>query len=156
MDPQRFLCWRVLLLLLSTSRGLLVSVHILNEQPVYVIPGSSLVLRARVDPGPPQAPPAVTWEREPESGAAGARETLATCPGGSGGCAGARPGVRAGVEQLEATLQVSGYGRADGGVYVVTVRDREGATATARCIVREYEAVHHVSIGVNASHSALV
>ncbi|XP_028325685.1 uncharacterized protein LOC114477534 isoform X2 [Gouania willdenowi] len=98
----------------------------------------------------------VTWEREPETGAAPVRVTLATCPGRGLGCAGSRPNVHADAEQQETTLQINKYSREDGGVYGVTVTDRTGASTTAHCIVREYEAVHHVSLSINMSHSSLV
>nr|XP_057940032.1 uncharacterized protein si:dkeyp-97a10.2 [Doryrhamphus excisus] len=153
-----FLCWGVTALLLFSSLDAVrcVSVHISNEGPVYVIPGSALLLRARVEYGPLEAVAEVAWEREPESGAPEGRVRLAACPGGSSRCTGARANVRASVEGHESVLHLSGYGRADGGVYAVTVTDHEGATSTARCVVREYEAVHHVTVSINASHSALV
>lgn len=117
------------------------SVHILSEQPVHVIPGSSLVLKARIDPGPLEEVSMVTWEREPETGMAPERVTLATCHGGSRNCAGTRPSVHVNVEQHETTLQINEYSRADGGEYAVTVTDHTGAKTTAHCIVREYGTV---------------
>lgn len=114
------------------------SVHIINVEPVHVIPGSSLVLRARVDGGPLEAVSMVTWERKPETGSDPVRVTLATCPGRSSRCAGSRPNVRVSVEQQETTLEINGYSRADSGVYAVTVTDHSGANITAYCIVREY------------------
>ncbi|AWO96139.1 Hypothetical protein SMAX5B_002566 [Scophthalmus maximus] len=132
------------------------SVHILNEEPVHVIPGSGLVLRARIEQGPLEEVSVVTWEREPETGIAPTSVTLATCPGESLECAGTTPNVRANVGQQETSLQIDGYSGADGGVYAVTVTDHTGATTTAHCIVREYEAVHHVSVSINVSHSSLV
>ncbi|XP_039973926.1 uncharacterized protein si:dkeyp-97a10.2 isoform X2 [Xiphias gladius] len=132
------------------------SVHILHEQPVHVIPGSSLVLKARIEQGPLEEVSMVTWESEAETGIAPVRVTLATCPGESFKCAGTRPNVRVNMEQQETTLQINGYNRADSGVYAVTVTDHTGAKTTAHCIVREYEAVHHVSVSINVSHSSLV
>lgn len=114
------------------------SVHIIDEQPVHVIPGSSLVLRARIEPGPLDKVSMVTWEREPETGISPARVTLATCSGTGLKCAGTKPSVRVNTEQQETTLQINGYSRADSGVYAVTVTDHAGAETTAHCIVREY------------------
>lgn len=157
MDLQRFPCWRVALLLLLMPCGRqCLSVHILNKEPVHIISGSSLVLKARIEPGPLDKVSMVTWEREDETGIAPTRATLATCPGEGSECSGARPNVRVNVEQQETTLQINGYSRADSGVYAVTVTDHTGAKTTAHCIVREYEAVHHVSVSVNVSHSSLV
>lgn len=117
------------------------SVHILHEQPVHVIPGSSLVLKARIEQGPLEEVSMVTWESEAETGIAPVRVTLATCPGESFKCAGTRPNVRVNMEQQETTLQINGYNRADSGVYAVTVTDHTGAKTTAHCIVREYGTV---------------
>ncbi|KAF3692215.1 hypothetical protein EXN66_Car007891 [Channa argus] len=157
MDQQYFLCWRVASLLLLMPCGLqCMSVHVLTEQPVHVIPGSSLVLKARIERGPLEEVSVITWEREPETGIAPVSVTLATCPGGSRNCAGTRPNVHVNMEQQETTLQINGYSREDSGVYAVTVTDHTGVKTTAHCIVREYEAVHHVSVSVNVSHSSLV
>jgi len=117
------------------------SVHVLNEQPVHVIPGSSLVLKARMVQGPLEEISMVTWEREPETGIDLVRVTLATCPGSSLKCPGSRPNVHVNMEQQETTLQINGYSRADSGVYAVTVTDRTGANTTAHCIIREYGTV---------------
>lgn len=117
------------------------SVRILNEEPVYVIPGSGLVLKARIGMGPLEGVSVVTWERERETGLAPQRVTLATCPGRSPRCAGARPNVHVNVEQQETTLQINGYSSTDSGVYAVTVTDHTGANTTAHCIVRIYGTV---------------
>lgn len=157
MDLQYFLCWRVAPLFLLMPCGLrCMSVRILNEQPVHVIPSSSLVLRARIEQGPLEEVSMVTWEREPETGIAPVRETLATCPGKSLKCAGTRPDVHVNTKQQEMTLQINGYSRADSGVYTVAVTDHTGAKTAAQCIVREYEPVHHVSVSINMTHSSLV
>ncbi|XP_051263742.1 uncharacterized protein si:dkeyp-97a10.2 [Dicentrarchus labrax] len=157
MDLQCFLCWRVTLLLLLMPCGLqCMSVHILNEEPVYVIPGSKLVLNARIEVGPLESVFNVTWERESETGVDPKRVTLATCPNGSLKCDNTRPNVQMNVKQHETTLQINGYSNADRGVYAVTVMDHKGAKTTAHCIVRMYEAVHHVSVSINVSHSSLV
>ncbi|KAM9798180.1 uncharacterized protein ACB057_009227 [Neosynchiropus ocellatus] len=133
-----------------------VSVHIFNDGPVYVIPGSTLLLRARVEHGPLEELSEITWERETESGTGPGKVTLATCPRPASACTGTKPNVRASVKQQELTLQISGYSSEDGGVYAVTVKDRTGATTTAHCIVREYEEVHHVTVSLNATHSWLI
>ncbi|XP_017279196.1 uncharacterized protein si:dkeyp-97a10.2 isoform X2 [Kryptolebias marmoratus] len=131
-------------------------VHITNKQPVHVIPGSRLDLKAWIKTEPQEEISMVTWEREPETGFDPVMVTLATCSGSSMKCAGTRPNVRVNMEQQETTLQINGYSRADSGEYSVIVTDRTGANTTARCIVREYEAVHHVSVSINVSHSSLV
>lgn len=158
MDLQYFLSWRLALLLLLMPCGFQsVSVEILNEDPVHVISGTNLLLRARIEHGPLEEVSMVTWEREPETGSASGRVTLATCPGKSGQCVGTKPHVHANVEQQETTLQINGYSnRVDGGVYSVSVTDHTGAKATVYCVVREYEPVHHVSVSINVSHSSLV
>uniref|UniRef100_A0A3B4WDI3 Si:dkeyp-97a10.2 n=1 Tax=Seriola lalandi dorsalis TaxID=1841481 RepID=A0A3B4WDI3_SERLL len=136
MDRQNFLNTEMVHSLPSVPCGLqCMSVHILSEQPVHVIPGSALVLKARIEHGPLEEVSTVTWEREPETGI----------------CVGTRPKVRVNVEQQETTLQINEYSRADGGVYTVTVTDHTGAKTPAQCI-----AVNHVSVSINVSHSSLV
>ncbi|KAM9309337.1 uncharacterized protein KZ484_025428 isoform 1-T2 [Pholidichthys leucotaenia] len=157
MGRQCFLCWRFVPLLLLMPCGFqCMSVHIINKEPVHVIPGTSLVLKARIEPETMDAVSMVTWEREDETGIAAERVTLATCPGRILKCAGTRPSVSVNTEQQETTLQINGYSRADSGVYTVTVMDQKGAKTHAQCIVREYEAVHHVSVSINISHSLLL
>lgn len=157
MDLQCFLCCRVALLLLTMPCGLQsMSVHILNEQPEYVMPDGTLVLKARIEQGPLEKLCTVTWEREPESGVSRKTETLATCPTTSPHCAGTRPNVHVNMEQQETTLQINGYKIEDGGVYAVTVTNDKGVKTTGHCIVRMYEAVHHVSVSINVSHSSLI
>lgn len=119
-------------------RSWCMSVHITNEQPVYIIPGSRLDLKAQIKMDPQEEISMVTWERRPETGFDPATVTLATCSGNSLKCAGARPNVRVNTEQQGTTIQINGYSRADSGEYSVTVTGRTGANATARCIVREY------------------
>ncbi|TNN78455.1 hypothetical protein EYF80_011238 [Liparis tanakae] len=141
MDLQYFLSWKAALLFLLMPRGLrCLSVHILNQEPVHVIPGSSLVLKARIELGPLEEVSTLTWQREPETGTDHERAALASCPGGLE-CVGTRPNVRASVERQEATLQVDGYGEADSGVYGVSVTDHAGTRVTAQCIVRTYGTV---------------
>ncbi|XP_068426192.1 uncharacterized protein [Clinocottus analis] len=133
------------------------SVHILNEEPLHVLPGSSLVLKARLEHGPLEEVSAVTWDREPETAKSDAeRVTLASCPGRGLECTGTRPNVHVNVKQQETTLQIKGYSEAEKGVYAVTVMDHKGAATTAHCIVRTYVAVEHVSVSFNVSHSSLV
>lgn len=157
MDLQCFLCCRVALLLLLMPCGLrCMSVHVINEHPVHVIPGSTLALTARIDPGPQEEVSEVTWEREPETGLNPKSVTLATCPGKSLECTGVRPNVHVDMGQHEATLKINEYTNEDSGVYAVTVTDKAGAKTTAHCIVRSYEAVHHVSVSINVSHSSLI
>lgn len=117
------------------------SVHVLNEEPVHVIPSSILVLKARIEHGPLEDVSTVTWEREPETGAAPETITLATCSGRSVKCANTRPNVHVNVKQQETTLQINGYSSEDSGVYAVTVMDYKGAKTTAHCIVRIYGTV---------------
>lgn len=158
MDLLYFLSWRVaplLLLMPCSSRSL--NVRILNEGPVHVIPGSNLLLRARIESASQEKLTTITWEREAETGPTPNRVTLATCPGSSNSqCAGTKPNVLANMGDQGTTLQVSEYEPSDGGDYIVTVMHQNGNNASARCIVREYEAVHHVSVSINVSHSVLV
>lgn len=146
----------LLLLLMSCSCKSL-NVRILNEEPVHVIPDTNLLLRARIESVAREKLTVITWERETETGPTPNRVTLATCPGNSNSpCAGTKPNVLANVGEQETTLQISGYGPSDGGDYIVTVTPQNGNKTSARCIVREYEAVHHVSVSINVSHSMLV
>ncbi|XP_012706876.2 uncharacterized protein si:dkeyp-97a10.2 [Fundulus heteroclitus] len=157
MDLQRFLCWKVVpLLLLWPGRFWCMSVHIVNEQPVHVIPGATLVLTARIQKDPREEISTITWAREPETGTDRTKVTLATCPARGPKCSGGGPDVQMSLEQQETTLQVNSYTSADSGEYSVTVTDGSGGNATGRCIVREYEAVHHVSVSINTSHSSLI
>lgn len=158
MDLGCFLCWRVALLLLWTPCGFhCMSVHIINEEPVHVIPGSTLILKARIELGPLEEISMITWEREPETGISPKTVTLATCPGGNvGKCGSTRPNAHVNIDQQGTTLQVNGYSSEDSGVYAVTVTDQKGTKTTGHCIVRIYEAVHHVSVSINVSHSLLV
>ncbi|XP_027869364.1 uncharacterized protein LOC114142336 [Xiphophorus couchianus] len=157
MDLQCLQCWKVLpLLLLLPGRFWCMSVHILNEQPVHIIPGSKLVLTARIEKNLREEISMITWTREPETGHDRTKVTLATCPAKSPKCSGGRPNVQVSLKQQETTLEMNRYSTEDSGEYSVTVIDRSGANATGRCIVREYEAVHHVSVSINMSHSLLV
>lgn len=117
------------------------SVHIINEEPVYVIPGSDLVLKAKIQHGPLEEVSMVTWEREPETGIDPEKVTLATCPVKSPKCENKRPNVHMSVEPQATTLEMNGYRSEDSGVYAVTVTDQAGAKTTAYCIVRIYGTV---------------
>ncbi|CAJ1062765.1 uncharacterized protein si:dkeyp-97a10.2 [Xyrichtys novacula] len=135
------------------------SVHILNEGPVYIMPDDPLRLEARIEQGPLEKISTVTWEREPESGVGPGKEILASCPGtGLNGsvCAGTRPNVHGNMKNEKTNLQISRYSSTDSGVYAVTVTDHKGVKTTAHCIVRTYEPVHHVTVSINVSHSSLV
>ncbi|XP_053737488.1 uncharacterized protein si:dkeyp-97a10.2 [Synchiropus splendidus] len=157
MAGRRSLPWTVAPLLLQLSLSVhSVQVHISNDGPVYVIPGSTLLLRARVEYGPLEKLSEITWEREAESGLGPGKETLATCPGAASACSGTKPNVHASIQQQELTLQISSYSGEDGGVYTVSVKDQTVATTTAHCIVREYEEVHHVTVSLNVTHSWLI
>lgn len=117
------------------------SVRIVNEEPVQVIPGSALLLKARVEHGPLEDIAMVTWEREPETGVSPGRVTLATCPGRRAECSGSRSNVLVKVEQQDTSLQIIGYSAEDSGVYTVTITDHRGASVSAQCIVRTYGTV---------------
>lgn len=158
MERLRFLSWRVAaLLLMLPCLCQSLNVRILNEEPVHVIPGATLLLRARIEAAAWERLTLTTWERETETGSTPNRVTLATCPGRDNStCTRAKSNVQAERGEQEATLQISGYAPSDGGDYIVTVTLQNGNKTRARCIVREYEAVHHVSVSINVSHSVLV
>lgn len=114
------------------------SVRIVNEEPVHVVPGSILLLQARIEHGPLEQISMVTWEREAETGINPEKVTLGMCSGRGLKCTGMRPKGRVTLEEQGATLKISGYTVADGGVYAVTITDQTGAKTTGHCIVREY------------------
>ncbi|CAL8288555.1 unnamed protein product [Merluccius merluccius] len=127
------------------------SVTILNTDPSHVIRGSSLLLRAHIDHGPLETVATVTWERELETGAgAHGREVLASCSAGGPAC----PGNMT-LDAQATTLTVNPFSGVNS-IYSLTVSDQSGARTTAYCVVREYEPVHHVSVGINMSVSTLV
>lgn len=118
------------------------SVRIVNQEPVQVIPGSALLLQARVEHGPLEDIATVTWEREPETGVSPGRVTLATCPGRRPAeCSGSRSDVLVRVDEQDTSLHIAGYSAEDSGVYTVTTTDHRGASASAQCIVRTYGTV---------------
>lgn len=118
------------------------SVHILTEEPVHVIPGNLLVLQAQIEPGPLEEISMLTWEREPETGSTPGKVTLATCADKSLRCSGKGPEGRVSLDQQGATLKLKGYTREDSGVYSITVMDQTGVKTTAQCIVREYGMIY--------------
>lgn len=122
------------------------SVHILNEEPVHAIPGTALLLKARMEHGPLEDITMVTWERETEAGASPQRVTLATCPGRRSKCSGSKPSVQVSVEERETTLQVIRYSAEDSGVYTVTITDQRGAKISAQCVIRTYGTVAELLI----------
>lgn len=122
------------------------SVHIINEEPVHVIPRSALLLKARVEHGPLEDITMVTWEREPETGVSPQRVTLAACPGRRYKCPGSRSNVQVSVDEQETTLQMIGYRAEDSGVYTVTITDHRGVKISAQCIVRTYGTVMELLI----------
>lgn len=118
------------------------TVRILNEQPVHVLPGSSLVLKAHIEPVPLDQTSHITWERESETGVDPHKVTLASCSSRGLQCNNMRSNVKVSMQEQEATLQINGFSNSDTGVYALAVRNQTGAeTHTARCIVRIYGTV---------------
>lgn len=120
------------------------SVHIVNQEPVHVIPGTNLILKAQIQRGSQEEVSSVTWEREPETGVDPKMVTLATCPGRNSSaarCLSMKSNAHANFEEKETTLVMDGYTSDDSGVYAVTVTDRQGAKTTGYCIVRLYGTV---------------
>lgn len=115
-----------------------VSVHIVNQEPVYVIPGKKLSLRARTVLSPEENITSVTWGRRDETGWDPQEETLATCPDTNVKCLSNKPSVHASVKEMDWTLQVEDFTYDYSGVYAVTVTDHKGAKTTGYCIVRMY------------------
>lgn len=138
------------ILLLVVCGAHCMSVTIQNVDPSHVILGSSLLLRARIEHGPLETVATVTWQREPETGDARGRKVLATCS--PGGC----PAGHMTLDAQATSLTVDTFGADDRGIYSLTVTDQSGVRTAAYCVVREYEPVHHVSVGVNMSVSSLV
>ncbi|XP_058233015.1 uncharacterized protein si:dkeyp-97a10.2 isoform X2 [Hemibagrus wyckioides] len=129
---------------------LCVSVRFPSQQTVYVVSGQNLVLRAEFEVPQGDQVTRVTWEQEVEGkrNAGKIITTVAEYPAwNSGG--------RVTVDKGGSVMTLRNYQRTDNGVYTVTVRDQKGGQSSARCTVYEYEAVHHVSIMVNVSHSSL-
>ncbi|XP_076868570.1 uncharacterized protein LOC143519235 isoform X2 [Brachyhypopomus gauderio] len=140
--------WTVIFMqVLAAPTGRSVAVRFLNRQLVHVVIGQDLVLQAELDLPPGDRVTKVTWEHEARKGASG-RTTVAEFPAGG-------PDGRTRAEENGAVLRVRNYQREDGGVYSITVTDQRGSRGVARCTVEDYEAVHHVSVMVNVSHSSL-
>lgn len=114
------------------------SVYIVNQEPVYVIPGIKLTLRARIVLDPKENISSVTWGRRDETGVDPQEVTLATCPGSNPKCHHTKPNIYASFEGKDSTLQVDGFNGGYSGVYGVTVTDQNGAKTTGYCIVRMY------------------
>ncbi|TSK20167.1 hypothetical protein Baya_1715 [Bagarius yarrelli] len=127
-----------------------VSVRFPSQQPVYVVSGQNLVLQAEIQLPSGDHVTKVTWEHEAEEKRNSGKITtmLAEYPARSSG-------ERTTVDKGGSVMTLRNYQRTDNGVYTVTVRDQKGGQSSARCTVHEYEAVHHVSIMVNVSHSSL-
>lgn len=115
-----------------------VSVHIVNQEPVYVIPDSKLSLRARIVLSPEENISSVTWGRRDETGWDPQEVSLATCPGRDSKCLSNKTNVQASFHDMDSTLQVDGFTSDYSGVYGVTVTDHKGAKTTGYCIVRMY------------------
>ncbi|XP_066500253.1 uncharacterized protein si:dkeyp-97a10.2 isoform X2 [Hoplias malabaricus] len=147
LGPPSF--WAALLLqvfVLGRCRSLSVSFQSL--QPVYMVSGQTLVLQALIDTQPGKPISKVIWEHEAEGTKNSGKTVVAVFPVKS-------PGGRVTVEKDGAVMKLSNYQRPDSGVYTVTVTDQSGNQGSAQCTVHEYEAVHHVSVMVNVSHSVL-
>ncbi|KAL7836059.1 hypothetical protein SRHO_G00284060 [Serrasalmus rhombeus] len=142
-------CWTVLLLLAFVPQGgQCVSVRFPSQQPVYVINGENLILQAQIDCSLGESISKVTWEHEAEGTKNSGKTIVAEFPFKSSG-------GRVTVEKDGAVMKLSNYQRTDSGRYTITVTNQHGDQASARCSVHEYEAVHHVSVMVNVSHSVL-
>ncbi|KAK3541203.1 hypothetical protein QTP86_016201 [Hemibagrus guttatus] len=129
---------------------LCVSVRFPSQQTVYVVSGQNLVLQAEFELPPGDQVNKVTWQHEVE-GKRDAGKTITTVAEYPARSAGGRVTVDKGGS----VITLGNYQRADNGVYTVTVWDQKGGQSSARCTVHEYDAVHHVSIMVNVSHSSL-
>lgn len=144
-------------LLFSVPCGLQgVSVHIINQEPVYVIPGSKLSLRARTVLSPEENISSVTWGRRDETGWDPQEVTLATCPDRNIKCLNSKPNVHASFQEVDSTLQVDSFTNDYSGVYAVTVTDHKGAKTTGYCIVRMYGNYGMVHIGFQHVWTSLV
>ncbi|XP_036413858.1 uncharacterized protein si:dkeyp-97a10.2 [Colossoma macropomum] len=141
--------WAVLLFQVFVLQGCqCVSVRFPSQQPIYVVSGENLILQAQIDQSPGEFISKVTWEHEAEATKNSGKTTVAEFPFKSSG-------GRVTVEKDGAVMKLSNYQRTDSGVYTITVTNQHGGQASARCNVHEYEAVHHVSVMVNVSHSVL-
>ncbi|KAL4657604.1 hypothetical protein GN956_G4341 [Arapaima gigas] len=118
------------------------------QQPLHVVLNDVLVLEAEIQ-NPKQQFVSVTWEREAESGTSLGKVKVAEFPGKN-------IDSRIAVENNGATLKVHGFCKADCGVYTVTMTTKDHTSVSANCLVKEYEAVHHVTVSINVSHTTLL
>ncbi|XP_030638302.1 uncharacterized protein LOC115818935 [Chanos chanos] len=138
----------ILLQALFSQRGDCLSVKVLNPQLEYVVKGQTLTLQARIVPQDGTVS-MVTWERETEGkGGNVGKVKVAEFPGKTNG-------NRVSMEQQGTILKLRDFRAEDVGVYTITVTHTGGTKSSANCTVKEYEAIHHVSVMVNASHSSL-
>ncbi|KAJ8289556.1 hypothetical protein GJAV_G00002650 [Gymnothorax javanicus] len=140
----------ILRLFPGLNQGL--SVQFSSEEPVYAIPNQVLVLEARIGLAIEEQLAKVIWEKEGEDGTPPGKVKVAEIPEKA-------LDPRISIEQQGATLRVLGFGHEDRGIYTVTVTSKTGTRKSAARIVREYVAVHHVTVAIeatNASHSLLL
>lgn len=127
---------------------LCVSVRFPSQQTVYVVSGQNLVLQAEFELSQGDHVTKVTWEREVEGKRNSGKSVVAEYPAKSSE-------GQVVVEKGGSMMTLRDYQRTDNGVYTVTVQDQKGGQSSASWTVHEYEAVHHVSVMVNVSHSIL-
>ncbi|KAI5611969.1 vascular endothelial growth factor receptor 1 [Silurus asotus] len=125
-----------------------ISVRFLSQKTIYVVNGETLVLQAEFEVPVEDHITKVTWEHEPEGKKNSGKTLLAEYPAKSSG-------GRAILDKSGSVITLRNYQRSDNGVYTVTVRDHKGGQSSAHCTVHEYDAVHHVSVMVNVTHSSL-
>ncbi|KAK1806378.1 hypothetical protein P4O66_004901, partial [Electrophorus voltai] len=122
-----------------------VIVCFLNQQPIHVLIGQDLILRAQLDLPAGDHITKVTWEHEAGKRASRRMKVGEYPSQGSGG--------RVGVNHNGALI-LQKFQTEDSGVYTITVTDQRGGQTSAHCTVEEYEAGRHVSVMVNVSHSS--
>ncbi|KAI4890762.1 hypothetical protein NFI96_014115 [Prochilodus magdalenae] len=141
--------WTLLLLQVCVLQGCQsLSVSFPGQLPIYVVNGRTLTLQAQIEQSPGESISKVTWEHEAEGTRNPRRTVVAEFPSRGSG-------ERVTVEKGGAVMKLSNYQRSDSGVYIVTVTEKSRGPVSANCSVYEYEAVHHVSVMVNVSHSIL-
>ncbi|XP_028833209.1 uncharacterized protein LOC114788633 isoform X2 [Denticeps clupeoides] len=121
-------------------------VRFFSEDPLYGIPGKTLILQARIEAIPGLPEPTVAWELNPVD-KKNWKVKVAEYPGKSSN-------ERMIVENKGATVRITKFHKEDCGIYTVSVTDPTGVM-TSSLTVKEYVAVHHVSVTVNISHSSL-
>nr|XP_023668782.1 T-lymphocyte surface antigen Ly-9-like [Paramormyrops kingsleyae] len=139
---------KLLLLALLSPQCLCLTVYIQTRQPLHVIPGSSLVLKAQISKKTGEQMTKVMWERDAENRAGLAKVLVAVFPGQN-----ADP--RMSVDDGGATLIVKDFRVEDCGVYTISVMNQTNVLHSASCLVREYKAVSQVSTSINTSHPSL-